>query len=143
MMTTVILYRVERENGDGMYRPGDADDFSSPFNDVVQEWKGASPDRHNEYNTTLCKYHALPIEDPAIFPIMLRVDSRLYYFAFSSREQLDAWICIPEWKAGLRAKGFAVSVYSVSESCAAIGDSQAVFIKERATLIERVDLTEF
>ncbi len=142
-MTTVILYRVERENGDGMYRPGDADDFSSPFNDIVQEWKGASSEHRDEYNATLCKYHALPMEDPIIFPIMLRVDSRLYYFAFSSREQLDAWICVPAWKAGLRAKGFAVSVYSVSESCAAIGASQAVFIKERATLIERVDLTEF
>lgn len=141
-MTTVILFRVERANGDGMYRPGDGG-CDSAFTEVVYEWMGASLDRHNEFNETLSKFHALPSDDPKIYPIMCRVDSRVYYFAFSSREQLDAWICVPEWKTALRAKGFAVSVYSVSKSCAAIGASQAVFIKERATLIERVDLTEF
>lgn len=142
-MSNVVVYRVERENGDGMYRLANEYSSECPFNDVVDEWVGLSSERRNEYHGAFSKYHALPIEDPAIYEIMLRPDSRFYYFAFATREQLDAWIRVPAWKVGLRIKGFAVSMYSVDKEFAAIGETQAVFRKDRASLVERVDLTAF
>ena len=141
-MTTVILFRVERANGDGMYRPGNEDDFSSPFNDVIDEWIEHSGEDRETYRAAHCKSHMIPQDDPHLSSLFWGPMGRYYHFAFASLEQLDQWICRDEWKIGLRLKGFAVSVYSVDNEFCVHGSNQSVFIKYNARLIDRVDLME-
>ena len=142
-MTTVILYRVERENGDGMYRPGGENDFSSPFNDVIDEWIEHSGEDRKTYCAAHCKIHMIPQDDPNLSFLFWGPTGRYYHFAFASSEQLNHWIYRHEWKIGLRLKGYAVSIYSVDKEFCKHGDTQSVFMKSNARLIDRVDLMEF
>lgn len=141
-MSNMVVYRVERENGDGMYRLSD-DDYESPFNDIFYEWLTVSSERVSEYFDVYSRAHITPQDDPILSSLFCGPMGRYYHFAFSSRDQLNAWICQQEWKAALRSKGYSVSLYSVDEGAYIIGESQAVFIKTAARLIERVDLMEF
>lgn len=142
-MAKTILFRVERENGGGMYRPADECDFSSPFSDVIDEWVEHSGEDPAEYYAAYCKSHITPQEDPLLCHLFWGSSGKLYHFAFASREQLNQWICRNEWKIGLSLKGFSVSVYSVDARFCVHGGNQSVFMKSKAHLIDRIDLMSF
>lgn len=142
-MSDIEVYRVERVNGDGMYRPADPEDFECPFHDMIWRWRSAKS--LDLAPSDFADIHVIPSKDPKINEVFDGPSMHLYYFGFSSAKQLNDWIFVPEWKEMLAERGFFVSTYSVRDLPRSVvfGDHQVIFMKHCSKLIARSELTSF
>lgn len=125
MIRTTIqgpFWRVENEEGVGMYRLPDC-----YMAEVMPAWD---------------ERHPMPYDDAVLAPywVDLSSDERArHLFAFTSPAQLKFWVYKPEVRGLLDRAGARVSVY---EASGVYGDTQAVFLKDTAELIETISLLE-
>lgn len=122
MEENLIIYRVEDSYHTGMYS---AETSSNMFE--------------------LQSRHPPPEDDVTLGPKWkaLSKDERdPYHFGFASMEQLKFWIYMQEWRTELESEGYRVSVYSVSPSCALVGETQCVFLPEAAKKLYSQSLLE-
>jgi len=127
-MTTKVVLRVENVAGEGMYcsTPG----WSTLIGTTIKcdEWPG-------------------PEDDDGLKDHFTGWGAPLFggwgdmRFGFSGPNQLRRWIC-DEHRKLLHGGGYHVSVYEVPEDSVIIGDRQAVFDKEHASLVRTHPLTD-
>lgn len=126
----VTIYRVENAQGQGMYRNDESnsgewlyaagiDDAGGPAHpapwyddDISDFWE-------------LCEEHR---------------ERHLYFFGFGSIESFMKWVWHPESRRVLRRWGFALVVYEVTAEYACVGEKQAVFRKDKATVVKRLEV---
>jgi hypothetical protein len=112
------VYRIENRMGRGMYEC-----------DTVNLYCGAASERH-----------PMPYRDAALvaqnyedgFLFRWGRDIR---FGFTSPEQFRSWVYQQDWRDALNRDGFQMSVYEIEDDLCLLGDTQAVFIKDRARLL--------
>lgn len=119
----IRIYRVENVDGKGMYCGTEAG----------VQMNGDS------------SRHPLPREDAKIGcewreRLSGEIDEQI--FGFASLEQLRFWIYKTKWRKSLKSEGFRVSVYEVPVEHALVGDTQAIFVRPEATLVDHLDITE-
>ena len=126
----MLVYRVENAQGGGMYR-----------NDGLSV---ASICDISDYSSAR---HPHPTADDALMRSIPRhlnqmgMPAYVFNYGFASLEQLKMWLYQNEWRVALSDAGFHVAVYNCLKD-AYVGDTQAVFIKQHATLVETLHLCE-
>lgn len=117
MTRQALCYRIETENGTGMY----ATSFTSEYNlyDLDGRHPGPGDDVALKWNGETMSYSE-------------------WRFGFSSIGQMRRWIYMPEAYAGMAEYDLAISVYLCDEY--KIGDTQMVF--RNATRVGRFSLRE-
>lgn len=128
------VFRVEDDEGNGMYNGWCA------LQEMQERERHPIPGDDWELMSAVHKskidercYEVLSMNDPCEAPDEL-------LFGFASMEQLRFWIYKHEWIQRLKDEGFKLSVYEVEDGWAAHGRTQAVFIKDKATLINQIEL---
>lgn len=118
----MLIYRVEQENGRGMYVDNKDDTYSSEMTEAMR--------------------HPIPSEDAALRDAWnaLSLSQFKYCFGFSSLEQLKSWIYRSDWRAAINADGFKVAAYETTDFL--VGDTQAVFRKATARLQFSISILE-
>lgn len=129
MQNTVLIYRIEDDKLDGPYggynslsANQDSKRHPGPYNDsaLVADF---------EY------YYNAPK------PVNFHIPAH-YRFGFSNIPQLRAWIYDDDWLIDLHARGYHLSIYELERSAVAIGYSQAMFNKDKATLLRTQSILE-
>lgn len=114
-----LIYRIQNEYGEGMYTGPSCD---------------ASSSMHEHR-------HPLPSDDAALKDKWINLKNATHYkFGFSSIEQLKFWIYKLKWRKELAKAGYCVYIFETDDFL--IGDTQAVFVKDTATLVETISLTK-
>lgn len=113
-MENKLIYRVEDSAGDGLYTSEHGKCYAEMY-----ELDGRHPSPHN---------------DPAL---ARKVHDFLgkyggARFGFCSLEQLKFWIYKRDWWDKLDAEGFVISMYLVPEQYCLLGNTQAIFNREKA-----------
>jgi hypothetical protein len=94
------------------------------------------------YEMTEIKNHPCPYEDAALAPIWKHLDdSRSWNFGFIDLAQLRNWIYRQSWRDEL-SNTMKISIYEVDAKDFHTGDTQCIFKKHNATLIERFGFDE-
>ena len=128
------VWRIENVKGKGFYSAG------SEAAHEMQDLEGSHP--APAYDTELVDQirsntSLLETHDPYIINTTIQ---REYEFGFKSIEQLKRWVYNKDWRKMLKDEGFVVSHYVSYD--AQYGDTQAVFHKSEADLIEtNIDIT--
>lgn len=118
----MLIYRVENANGCGMYM---GNDHSFSY-EMIDSMRHPTPNK----DASLSKFwNALSFER-----------SQAYSFGYGSLEQLKNWIYQDSWRKEIDESGFRVYVYDSKHF--EIGDTQAVFIKQTATLQYSLSILE-
>ena len=127
-MKTRKFYRIEDERGRGMYRS-----WAAP--DCVQEMQPGVSDKGN-------KRHPTPNSDETLWEQAKDAGLVTYYndfhskaekffFGFTSKKQLKAWIFKKEWRKKLANSELMLVTFQASEYI--IGETQVMFVKNEAT----------
>lgn len=118
----MLIYRVEKENGQGLYRDNDY-----PFS----------------YEMVDSMRHPLPSDDAllSIFWNALSYESMAkFHFGYSSIEQLKSWVYRTSWREEIDKAGFRVNVYETENY--KTGDTQAVFVKSKSKFVNSLSLLD-
>lgn len=129
MQNTVLIYRIENQHLKGPYSESnalsmnpDSQRHPMPSKDslLVYDFKAHfNPDEHTNFDVP-----------------------EHYRFGFSSISQLRAWIYDDDWMIDLHDCGYHLSIYEMERNAAAIGYSQVMFNKDKATLLRTQSLLE-
>lgn len=124
----VLIYRIQDKDALGLYND------SSRWRDY-----GFEPEDYSR--------HPLPGEDSKLVSngydnFCYRYSRSAVFFGFVSVEQLKAWLYKDRWRQRLTDLGYLVYVFEVDDELACLGDTQAVFIRDKATLKETISLLE-
>ena len=120
-MATRLIYRIETPAGVGAYA-------------ARVDWYGHDSDGPGPYDEVR---HPTPREDSALgWRDMPYDEQQKHHFGFASEDQMRAWFYRDEWMRAMNAVGLQLTVWEVSVEDSSVGNSQAVFRRDRATLIE-------
>ena len=129
MQNTVLIYRIEDDLLKGPYCRSnlltmnlDSSKHPNPYKDSMLV---------NDF-----EQRSVP-GDLVMFTVPLN-----YRFGFSSMSQLRAWIYDDDWMIDLHDRGYHLSIYELERSAVAIGYSQAMFNKDKATLLRTQSILE-
>lgn len=128
----VKVLRVENSEGIGMYACRIWDEKLHSYPRYIYEMTEASN-------------HPNPLEDAALFPTWVEIgyeDRSKWNFGFVDLAQLRNWIYRQSWRDELKKHNFMISIYEVDTKNFHAGDTQCIFIKTNATLIERFSFDE-
>lgn len=129
-MKTRKFYRIEDERGYGMYRsgvaPGCVQDMQ-PFCMDTEQDRHPTP-RNDERLWDQVKDRGL--SDNCFF-CQLNSKAEKYFFGFSSKKQLRAWIYKRKWRVELAKSELLLVIYEVTDFI--IGDTQAMFVRANTT----------
>lgn len=64
-------------------------------------------------------------------------------FGFVNRDQYLRWMYDPQWKEALDNAGCVLKIFDVPDEFCIVGDSQVVFLEDKATEIDTVDFFYF
>lgn len=124
-----------------VYRLQTADGFGAYRNSVVRS--GLIKYYAETGNTDK---HPLPYEDAKLRPLWNEIEPdelHNYYFGFCSIEQFKNWFFKESWRKELSQIGVKMYVFEVDDEDVLVGDTQAVFLRDNATLISIHDVLEF
>lgn len=122
---TTLVYRVQNASGYGVYRVNIDAEYLDETNDYER--------------------HPMPEDDAKLAPQWDKISefSKSYwFFGFSSLEQLKFWFYKKKWRDELVKFGFSVYVFEVDDYQCLIGDTQAVFRRDRATLVKVISFDD-
>lgn len=128
----VKVLRVENSEGIGMYACR-----------IWDKEMGSYP--RYTYEMTEASNHPNPLEDAALFPVWVELGYKnrsKWNFGFVDLAQLRNWIYRQSWRDELKKYHFMISIYEVDAENFHAGDTQCIFIKKNATLIERFSFDE-
>lgn len=128
-MSTVTVYRVENDHGEGAFGCGAA----SRAQRAAREEGSVDP-----YD------HPCPLMDSGLSETWaeLEYDRRSsFYFGFASVEDYLRWFSTPAQRQALTDGGCKLSVYEIDESAVLYGERQAVFLLTQALQVDRLDCT--
>lgn len=117
------IYRVEDDQGTGMYRTS-----------IALREMNCSDKRHPS------PWDDMKLSEP--WENMDLYERSKMFFGFSSLDQLKFWIYLEEWRKLLKKEGYFISVYECEPDDAIIGETQAIFIRSSATKIQQLDFLE-
>lgn len=129
MQNTVLIYRIEDQDLQGPYCKSNA----LSLNQDSQHHPSPSKDSSLVYDF---EAHFNPDEYTNFYV------PKHYRFGFSSFPQLRAWIYDDDWMIDLHECGYHLSIYELERSAVAIGYSQAMFNKDKATLLRTQSILE-
>jgi hypothetical protein len=121
---TTLIYRIEKQDGNGPYASRSRVDWglTAPYEDR----------------------HPGPMSDPLLrqkwTQLKLEYEAHLYSFGFKDEEQLRVWFYDKEWLQAMKAVGLRLTLWEVQDGFFHIGDTQAVFRKDKAILIQTSEL---
>lgn len=124
-MSNKLVYRVETDDGNGMYAAKIGIYYSEKTKDAPD------PASHRPQPRTCIREHLMDVPDKS-----------QYLFGFSNIQQVKNWILNPTDFRFL-SENFKLSVYEVPSHCIVEDDNQLVYFHPKATLIERQSLLDF
>lgn len=120
------VFRLESKDGIGLYQckcmfsdsTSDAARHPAPWQDslLVQ-----NIEKYNEYNKRMSEF----------------------FYGFVSTEQLLCWVYKNEWLIDMSKNGIVLSIYEVPDEYVLVGNTQAMFFREKATGKESHNICEF
>ena len=121
---TVTVYRIELEDGTGVYRSSKGNLWNKITDSMVD-----------------FSCHPRPQEDPVLnYDELFDVK---FSFGFSSIEQYKNWFFNPYWRKELSKYGVFLSLYEVDKEHFRNGQKQIIFRKDHAVLKERINPFHF
>jgi len=131
----VLIYRVETESGDGLYRLKEG--MTCPFIEIINEYTPSITD------AVLIGIHIHPGQDRDLnWDQKMFREQQLYSFGFPSIAALRKWIYDDKWIIPLDERGYKISVYEVSDFYAQSSDRQSIFRKKHAKLIKVISFLD-
>lgn len=134
-METQSIWRLEDEEGRGLYA-GILSSFFGPsyFTMAVEDCGGIS----DEEDQKMCALHTAPFEDVGLGWDELGRTQLDYIFGFKNLAQFRRWIYREDWRRKLGEYGIRLNHYECDPDYCRCGQSQAIFQREHAVLIESV-----
>ena len=121
-----FVYRIEDINGTGPYR-------------------GKTSAADSWFNKTICNHSAKKRPGPGGCEIMSEMYEdylKEYCFAFSTMKQLERWFPKTD-RDLLHDNSYYISLYSVPREFYIRATNQCIFIKEKSTLVKKIDIKEY
>lgn len=117
----MLIWRIENENGGGMYRSGHND-----FGTIAAEVGDWASDRHPS-----------PIWDDALgWGDICPYERDLWKFGFASLSQMRQWVYKAKWRRSLDEIGFSLVCYRVPDEYGRRSNFQAIFRHDLGVIVE-------
>lgn len=132
------IYRIEDSEGGGIFRG--PNDINSTLIDAIENYARGTD------GAVYSSIHPMPFMDDKLTEQLSKKGFQYglvsVIFGFSSKAQINMWFPTDSIKELVHDSGFKVSVYEVDRKHFAKGNTQAVFKKDHATLIKRIDIID-
>ena len=152
------ILRLETVNGDGVYNDPSDDSIWSTYWSKYTEGSDGDEDRHplpehdkkfNENVSVFCEnpkvleFCELPLPLPH-YAIYDGYGKYITKFGFLDQYQFLQWCYLPKWRKSFELGGeIFLSVYEVDDDFVVVGDSQVIFVHEKAVLVDRLPVTYY
>lgn len=123
----MLVYRIEGENGDGIYRGKYCRD--NPMDWIPSKHPGPARDSLLVDNANVIRQN-----DDADFVCLDFCDWIMmskYIFGFASTEQLRNWIFNDMWLWRMEERGFRLAVFDIDPDDVIVGHTQCIFHREK------------
>lgn len=129
----IRFFRLENDDGVGVYHS--ADDSGLSIWQKVTESKESSL-QHDAI-------HVQPVVDYELRLTFEELTRCQYHFGFLSIDQYKAWLYNPLWRKNLSNHGISLSIYEIEEGDLKKSSHQVAFLRNDATLVEKVNPFHF
>lgn len=127
----MFFYRIEDENGKGLYRNKlkmEADNLKRPHGTIAASL------------CSCCWGHNPPdIDFPDHFDIMQKRTNKAFHFGFKNIHQLYRWFDTVEAISFIKKTGFKIAKYKIDRRHVEVSDKQIIFKKGHEEFVEYVD----